>query len=351
MPHLTSIGRAVGAAGAIASMITIFQSGEEAYAVLQALQCNSSHTSDLLTSDSFETFLAMSLPIALFLYLFVAHAERQADETTPPAIGILFTACKTLSLHIPVIMIIMLTAVVTQSVCTEVVNQDVESIRVMGWSYVILGLSFTLSSIFGANKNEDDESDPRVFNFMYVIEHTFHAIVLMMIGIQLKEDDIYTKPNETCKAHYDEFNYQSLPSNNPDTWIIMAFVFGSFSFIQLGIHLVDVFAPRMSGTRLAIFKDMRVAYIRRVFAISSRLFVCLFVAGLVMECAMTGCRPFADETSSTFKVLVILSTVSFIPTLLSQQMEWDADTAGMIQIFNWAKSKTSQSYDNIPGFT
>jgi hypothetical protein len=350
MPHLTAIGRAIGAAGAIASIITIFQSGEEAYAVLQALQCNSSHTSDLLTSDSFETFLAMSLPIALFLYLFVTHAERKSDENTPPVVNALFTLCKTLSLHIPIIMIIMLTVIVTQSVCTEVANQDVESIRVMGWSYVILGLSFTLSSIFGANKNEDDESDPSVFNFMYVVEHAFHAVVLMMIGAQLKSDNIYTSPDTTCQAHYDEFNYQFLPSNNPNTWIIMAFVFGGFSFVQLGVHLVDVFSPRAFGARLAIFKDMRIACVRRVLAIVSRLFVCLFVAGLVMECAMTGCRPFADETSSTFKVLVILSTVSFIPTLLTQQLEWDADTAGVVQLFNWMKTEASQSYGNIPGF-
>lgn len=335
MSSLQSLGRAVSAAGAIASIITIFQSGDEAYAVLQALQCNSSHTTDLLTNTGFETFMVMSLPIALFLFLFATYAERKADESTPGWVNMIFYTCKTLSLHLPIILIIILTVIVTQSVCDSVANQDVESIRVMGWSYVVLGISFTLSTLSGGNLNADAEHDAGIFNWMYLVEYIFHAAVLFLIGVQLHSDDIYTKPNTECTEHYNEFNYQFLPSNHRRAWVNMAYTFGSVAIIEFMIHLLDIVSPRMYGARLKLFDNTFIKCLRRVLAIVARLFICLFVAGLVMECSMTGCRPFADETSSTFKAIVIMSTVSFIPTLLTQQLEWDADTVALKQLYNW----------------
>jgi hypothetical protein len=225
----------------------------------------------------------------------------------------------------------------------------------MGWAFLSLGICFTISTLFGSSKNtKDDSTDSSKFSIVQFLEYFIRVAAFFMIGGAINDSESFEIDNTNtilngndaisvaCTSHYDDLNYSLLPSQEPKMWATLAYVFGTACLIELVIHMIDFTIGRESKMveKISQWIEKRpmaktiIAVFRRSLTAFGRLFACMFIAGVVMERSMTACNPFVDlEDSKKFKTMIVLTTVSFIPALFSQQLEWDSDVHDLQWVF------------------
>lgn len=87
------------------------------------------------------------------------------------------------------------------------------------------------------------------------------------------------------------------------------------------------------------------ATINFLFVSASRLTLTLIVGGMVLDRTNLECNPLNVQFSEGTNVatFIILATVSFIPSLLSQQLDWESDILKEIGWFKHLYSKTGEN--------
>jgi len=321
------MAQALGAAGSLGALIAIFQSGEELYSYQEASQCKSI---DLLTSNTFEWAMDVSLPASLFLYILFQGLSQNSDNYKQFA-----NISKSLVVHIPICFIIIQTLILTQSECPANINTETrhfskDPIEFMAWSFVILGISFTLSTMCGTRKSEDDVKGIISTNVVEILDTVMRLATFAMIAAYVNDDEKMPKMDHTnnadCKAFIDSIDFELVPSAHTKAWKSVSIAFSVCCAVELGIQLTAFLSHLNKTTRESAFAkklldNQMILFVMKVFTAVSRLVMCLAMAGFVMERSYLECNVFVPNDE--FKTIIVLGTVTFIPTLLSQQLEWE----------------------------
>ena len=358
------LAQALGAAGSLAALLAIFQSGEELYAYQEGIQCDSI---GLLTNNTFEWFMDISLPISLFLYI-LFHGLSQKSEHFKQFANIV----KSLVVHIPVCFIIIQTVILTQSDCTATPipadqrHFSKDPIELMAWSFVILGISFTLSTMFGTRKSQNNDSENDVkgiisTNVVEILDSVMRLVTFALIAMYVNDDTKIVKTTHvgTCQTQIDSIDFELVPSAHRKAWSGISYTFSVLCLVELSIQVL-AFVSHLSnntpGMARQILNNRMVLFSMKVFTAVSRLVMCLAMAGFVMERLYLECNVF--EPNDKFKTIIVLGTFTFIPSLLSQQLEWENIGAsiegGIGKLFSHGRNdvdptKSNMNYDNLLG--
>lgn len=308
----------------------------------------------------------ISLPISLFLYI-LFHGLSQKSEHFKQFANIV----KSLVVHIPVCFIIIQTVILTQSDCTATPipadqrHFSKDPIELMAWSFVILGISFTLSTMFGTRKSQNNESENDVkgiisTNVVEILDSVMRLVTFALIAMYVNDDTKIVKTTHagTCQTQIDSIDFELVPSAHRKAWSGISYTFSVLCLVELSIQVLAFVShikqdgDRTQGMAQQILNNRMVLFSMKVFTAVSRLVMCLAMAGFVMERLYLECNVF--EPNDKFKTIIVLGTFTFIPSLLSQQLEWE-NIGGVFQtIFSHGANdvdptESNMNYDNLLG--
>lgn len=383
-----SLTQLFSAAGIIGTIIYLYQTGDEAIAVLNAEQCYTNHTSLNPSSDALEQFMNIALPITAGLYVLCTGIMKSSGSEILNESKSIAVILRTLVVHFPLIVIIMQTIMVVMSTCPahEILDEANtpehadESIKMFGYGFIVLGSFFAISSM-SARVKDGDESMAKV-NIIILVDAILrcaaffigHGVINNEIGTIGSEMNgtvtqyNYTDYDQSCyytfnSSHPDGFNQTVVDhvsfTQNKDTFETVTMAFGIITILEilfLAAHYLNSYTAECCSGIENMFKEVPVlgtlatrggvaATINFLFVSASRLTLTLIVGGMVLDRTNLECNPLnvQFDEGSNVATFIILATVSFIPSLLSQQLDWESDVLKEIGWFKHLYSKTGEA--------